>query len=324
MTFGQQNSMLEAHEQIDYAIDQGVNFIDTAELYPIPRNPETQGETEKQIGSWLKKNNRDQLIIASKVTGPGPNLSYIGDNLLYTKSRIQDALQKSLTRLQTDYIDIYQWHWPERNTNCFGIKNYTSHDNKWVDNFLEGISTMDNLIKEGKIRYWGVSNETPWGIMRIRELCKEGNFSPPITIQNPYNLLNRTFEIGLSEISMHTGMKLLAYSPLAFGLLSGKYHKQLDLPFDRLNQFLSLSRYNNALSKQATSLYIEIAENHGLSPSQLALAFVNSRPWICSTIIGATKMSQLKENISTYGIELSSDVLKEIELVYQTIPDPAP
>jgi aryl-alcohol dehydrogenase-like predicted oxidoreductase len=325
MTFGQQNTEVEGHEQIEYALDQGVNFIDTAEMYSVPGRPETQGSTEKIIGTWLNKSGkRKDIILATKVTGPSPGLKYISPNLGFSKDRIMEAIDGSFKRLQTDYIDVYQMHWPERKTNYFGTLGYHIHDSEWQDNFEEAVATMDDLVKMGKIRHWGLSNETPWGVMRTCSIADKQKFPRPVSIQNPYNLLNRSFEVGLSEISIRENISLLAYSPMAFGLLSGKFHKGLDKPQDRINQFKNLARYNGAKSHEATSRYISIAENAGLTPAQLALAFVNDRSFVCSNIIGATDMAQLKENIDTVHIALSQDVLAEIEKVHMEISNPAP
>ena len=325
MTYGQQNTEAEGHEQLDYAISKGINFIDTAEMYSVPGRPETQGSTEKIIGSWLHKTgNRSKIILATKVTGPSPGLKYISANLGFSKSRILEAIEGSFRRLQTDYIDLYQMHWPERKTNYFGILGYTEHDNQWEDNFHESLETMNDLIKEGKIRHWGLSNETPWGVMRSCNIADSGIAPRPASIQNPYSLLNRSFEIGLSEIAFREKVSLMAYSPMGFGLLSGKFHHKQDKPTDRINQFKNLSRYNSQLSFEATARYIEIATEAGMTPAQLALSFVNDRPFVTSNIIGATSMEQLKENIDSINITLSSETLKAIDQVHKEISNPAP
>lgn len=326
MTWGQQNSEAEGHDQIDYALTQGINFIDTAELYSVPGRKETQGSTERIIGTWLKKTGkRSEIVLATKVTGPSPGLTYISPNLGFSKPRIQEAIDASLQRLQTDYVDIYQLHWPERKTNCFGHLGFTydAHD-PWKDNFEEAITTLYDLMGQGKIRYWGLSNETPWGVMRVFQLCDRLNIPRPITIQNPYNLLNRSFEVGLAEISIRENLGLLAYSPLAFGLLSGKYHLKTDLPTDRINQFKNLARYNGSKSFEATALYMDIAHKFNISPTQLALAFVNAQAFVTSNIIGATTMAQLKENIASIKIILSEEMLKDIQAVHAEISNPAP
>lgn len=325
MTFGQQNTEEEGHEQLNYALSQGINFIDTAEMYSVPGKPETQGSTEKIIGTWLHKSGkRKEIVLATKVTGPSPGLKYISPNLGFSKKRIMEAIEGSFRRLQTDYIDIYQMHWPERKTNYFGVLGYSQHDNQWEDNFLESLETMNGLIKEGKIRHWGLSNETPWGVMRSCQIADAGGSPRPVSIQNPYNLLNRSFEVGLSEMSIREKISLLAYSPMGFGLLSGKFHHKLDTSADRINQFKNLSRYNSQQSFEATARYIKIAKDAGITPAQLALSFVNDRPFVTSNIIGATNLAQLKENISSIEIVLKEDILTAIDLVHKEISNPAP
>ncbi|MBK9151123.1 MAG: aldo/keto reductase [Saprospiraceae bacterium] len=326
MTFGEQNTESEGHEQMSMAFDRGVNFIDTAEMYSVPGRKETQGSTERIVGSWLKKTGlRNQVILATKVTGPSPNFGYISPDLGFSRKRILDAIDKSLARLQTDYVDLYQLHWPERKTNCFGILGYDhSMDNGWKDNFEETLQTLDDLLKTGKIRHWGLSNETPWGVMRCSMIAKEKGYPGLQSIQNPYNLLNRTYEIGLAEISIRENKGLLAYSPLAFGLLSGKFHRGADTPGDRINKFRQMARYNGALSYQATGEYIKIAEQAGLSMAHMALSFVLSRPFVTSAIIGATNTDQLKENLESISVKLEDDVVRAINEVHKTIPNPAP
>ena len=325
MTYGEQNTESEAHEQMSFALDQGVNFFDTAELYAIPSRKETQGLTEKYVGTWFKSSgNRDKVILATKVTGPSPNLRYISDNLGFSKERIKEAIDLSLQRLQTDYIDLYQLHWPERKTNYFGVRGYTSHDDKWIDNVEESIDTLMELQKEGKIRHYGLSNETPWGVMRHLTFTRSKGYADCVSIQNCYNLLNRLFEVGLSEMAIRESCGLLAYSPMAFGLLSGKYHKKEDRDDARLNQFKQMSRYNNDQCYDATSRYLEIAEANNMTLAQMSLAFINHMPFVTSNIIGATSMAQLRENIASIYVKLSKSVLKEIEAVHATIPNPAP
>ncbi|MBK8700007.1 MAG: aldo/keto reductase [Saprospiraceae bacterium] len=326
MTFGEQTSEVIAHEQIDYALSQGINFVDTAEMYSVPGRAETQGSTERYIGSWIKENkkNRQELILGTKVTGPSPLFNYISADLGFNPGRLKEALEGSLKRLNTDYIDIYQLHWPERKTNCFGVLGYTSHDAEWQDNFEACIQTMNEFNQAGKVRYWGLSNETPWGVMRSFEISRTQGFDRPASIQNPYNLLNRTFEIGLSEITLREKISLLAYSPMAFGLLSGKYYKGKDKPTSRINQFSRLSRYNGLQAREAAAKYIELAEQAGLSPAQMALAFVQSRTFVTSTIIGATDMEQLKENIGSVEIVLDDALLQAIDDIHKGIPNPAP
>lgn len=324
MTWGRQNTEAQGHEQMDYALTQGVNFIDTAEMYSVPFTKETQGETERIIGSWLSKNkNRDQIILASKVTGPSPTFAPIRDNLGFSKEAIEEALHKSLKRLQTDYLDLYQLHWPERNTNFFGQRGYTHNpDEQWKDNIAEILETLEGYIKEGKIRHIGLSNESPFGTMRFVEEARKG--APKmITVQNPYSLLNRKDEVGLTEVLHREQIGHLPYSPLGFGQLTGKY---LDgYPKDgRVTLFPNYNRYHNENSFEATRLYKKIADNHGLSLTQMALAFVTDRPFVTSNIIGATSMEQLKENIGSAAVTLSDEVLKAIDEVHAAIPNPAP
>ena len=324
MTFGQQNTENEAHEQLNYAVSNGVNFIDTAEMYSVPGRKETQGSTERFIGTWLK-NNRDKVVLATKIAGPNKVFSYIREELNFSKESIKSAIESSLTRLQTDYIDLYQLHWPERKTNIFGIRNY-KHDEteEWSDNFSEVIETMNDCIKEGKILHYGVSNETPWGLMRYVEESREFILPKPITIQNPYSLLNRTFEINLAEIAHRENIGLLAYSPLAFGVLSGKYLEGKMPEDSRLKLFPKMARYNKVNTKKATKLYFDLAQKNGLSLAQLSLSYLLQKPFLTSVIIGATKMEQLKENINSSYVELSDEVLKEIEIIFEKYPNPAP
>ena len=326
MTFGEQNTEKEAHEQLDYAVSKGINFIDTAELYSVPGRKETYGSTEKYIGTWLQnRSDREKLIIATKIVGPSPGLLYIRNPLNHSRAQINEALEGSLRRLQTDYIDLYQVHWPERNSNRFGQLGYNhKEDEQWQNNLLEIVQTMDELIKAGKIRYWGVSNETPWGVMCYLKLAELHGLPKPITIQNPYSLLNRTFEVGLAEISMREEIGLLAYSPLAFGLLSGKYHDGSDISNSRLTLFPKLARYSGALAHQIAMKYIELSRSAGISPNQLALAYVHSRPFLWSTIIGATTMTQLKDNIDSINIRLSKEVIDEIEHLHKEHSNPTP
>ncbi|NEW79234.1 MAG: aldo/keto reductase [Gelidibacter sp.] len=325
MTFGQQNTEQEAHEQLNYAVEKGINFIDTAEMYPIPGRKETQGSTERFIGSWLKDQKREDLIVASKVVGPNDYFKYIRENLGFSKEVLQDALEKSLNRLQTDYLDLYQLHWPERNTNFFGKRNYVHDANeKWEDNFKEVIEVLDGFVKDGKIRHYGVSNETSWGLMRHLEESKHHHLSRCKTIQNPYSLLNRTFEINLAEVAQRENVGLLAYSPLGFGMLSGKYLNGKMPEGSRLKLFSNYSRYSNKQSYLLTEKYLKFANELNISLVHLALAFVNQRPFTTATIIGATTLAQLKENISSIDVELSKDTLEKIDKIQELQPNPAP
>ena len=325
MTFGEQNTEKEAHEQLDYAFSKGVNFIDTAELYAVPGRKETQGLTEKYIGTWLATTgNRNKLVIGTKVTGPSDALTYISPNLGFSRNRILEAIDGSLSRLQTDYVDLYQLHWPERKTNVFSKRGYSSHDAEWEDNFQEAIETMDDLVKAGKIRHYGLSNETPWGLHRNLNLTDIMSYSRCVSIQNAYGLLNRLFEVGLAEMAIREQVGLLAYSPMGFGLLSGKYHLKHDTPDNRLNKYSQMSRYNSKQCYDATTLYLEVAEKYGMSLAQMSLAFVNDRPFLTANIIGATNLKQLEENISSIDITLDKEILNEIEKVQELIPNPAP
>ena len=323
MTWGQQNTEDDAHEQMDYALEKGINFFDTAELYPVPARGETYGRTERYIGSWFKKTgNRDKIVLASKIAGSGPYTAHIR-NTGFSKEAITQAVHNSLNRLQTDYIDLYQLHWPERPVNCFGVRDYPYQETtKWEDNFKEILETLDGLIKAGKILQIGLSNESPWGTMRYLEETKSKNLPRPITIQNAYSLLHRIFEAGLSEISMQENIGLLAFSPLGFGVLSGKYLK--GMPKDsRISSFPNYNRYSSKESTIAVKKYLAIAEKHGLTLAQLSLAFVNQLPFVTSNIIGATKMSQLKENIGSINIDLSQEIIGDINAVHAVMPNPA-
>jgi len=327
MTFGEQNTENEGHAQMDMALDMGVNFFDTAELYAVPSTPENNGKTEEIIGTWFAKSGkRDKVVLATKVTGPSANLEkYIAKNLGFSKSRIHEAIDRSLKRLKTDYVDLYQLHWPERNTNMFGQRGYRGGPNdSWRDNVAEVVETLDGLVKDGKIRSYGLSNETPWGIMRYLNESDKAGIDRPVSIQNPYGLLNRLYEVGLSEMSLRENIGLLAYSPMGFGLLSGKYHTGEDTSNDRRNKFDQMNRYDSPQSFDATALYLEIARQNDISLAQMSLAFVNSRPFVTSTIIGATNLDQLKENITSSNLQLSNQVLSEIEKVHELIPNPAP
>ncbi|UJH89967.1 NADP(H)-dependent aldo-keto reductase [Antarcticibacterium sp. 1MA-6-2] len=324
MTWGEQNTEAEGHLQMDYAIEQGVNFIDTAEMYPIPANEKTQGSTEEIIGSWFRKNgNRDKVVLASKIVGPGNSMSHIRPNLDFSKESLKDALNKSLKRLHTDYVDLYQLHWPERNTNFFGKLDYeVDPEDKWSDNFREILLHLEGFIKEGKIRKIGLSNETPYGVMRCVEEARKG--APKIsTVQNPYSLLNRKDEVGLSEIYHRENIGLFPYSPLGMGTLSGKYLNEQPQN-TRLTLFPQYTRYSSEQAVEATKRYCEIADKFSLKPAQMALAFVRQQPFVTSTIIGATTMDQLKENISSINVELSSEVITEINKVHKAFPNPAP
>ena len=324
MTFGNQNSEDEAFEQMDYALDKGVNFFDTAELYPVPATPQLYADTEKIIGKWMKeRKNRDQIVLATKIAGPGDYTKHIRTTG-FSKNSIISAVDGSLKRLKTDYIDLYQLHWPERVTNTFGKRGFNaSFDDNWKENFQSVLESLKTLILAGKIRTIGLSNENPWGFMKYLELSKN-NLPKTITIQNPYSLLNRLFEVGNAEICARENVGLLAYSPLGFGVLSGKYLGGKIPKDSRLSLFPNLSRFSGENSMRATEFYNEIAKKYEMSLTQMSLSFVNSRSFVTSNIIGASKLSQLKENIESINIDLSEDVLSEIEKVHNMIPNPAP
>ncbi|MFB6317479.1 NADP(H)-dependent aldo-keto reductase [Saccharicrinis sp. FJH54] len=325
MTWGEQNTELEAHEQLDYAIDQKINFIDTAEMYSVPSRPETQGLTEKYIGSWLRKRqDRDQLILASKIAGPG--MEHIRKSPSFSRLHINEAIEKSLERLHTDYIDLYQLHWPERPTNFFGRLGYNHKSNGIGTDFKVVLESLQEQVELKRIRYIGLSNETPWGLMSFLKLADQYNLPKIVSIQNPYSLLNRTFEVGLAEIAIREKAGLLAYSPLAFGLLTGKYKSGgMMPPGARLTLFSDrLPRYSKPKAWEAMEKYVKLAKDSGLSPAQMALSFVSSRDFVTSTIIGATSMAQLKEDIESINLTLSDDILQAIELIHREIPNPAP
>ena len=326
MTWGEQNTQKEGFEQMDFALEKGVNFFDTAELYAIPPKAKTYGKTEEIIGNWFKiKKNRKKIILASKIAGPG--LKWIrGGGSQYSPKSIEEALHNSLKRLQTDYIDLYQLHWPERNTNYFGDLDY-EHDEKeksW-NSFESILNTLKKFIDQGKIRYIGLSNETPWGFSKYLEIAKEKNLPKVVSVQNPYSLVNRTYEVGMSEISIRERAGLLAYSPLAVGYLTGKYRNKKIPKNSRLDLFYeNYPRYHNQRTYEAVDEYFKISEKYKISLSQLALAFVNSRDFVTSNIIGATTMEQLQENIDSIDISLNENVMNEINLIHEKIPNPAP
>ncbi len=326
MTWGRQNNEDEGHEQMDYALEQGVNFFDTAELYPIPAKKELYAVTEEIIGRWFKKTgNRDKVVLASKIAGRAEFTKFIRTSG-FSRDSIVTAVEGSLKRLQTDYIDLYQLHWPERNTNYFGQRGYNAHYvDAWEDNIHQVLETLRDLIAQGKIRHVGLSNESPWGAMRFLEESKVHESLPRmLTIQNPYSLLNRLFEVGLSEISMRENLRLLPYSPLGFGVLSGKYLTEIPPRKARVTLFPNYNRYSGPTAVEATQKYADLAKQHDLSLAQMSLAFVNTRPFVTSNIIGATTMEQLKENIGSIDVDLSDEVLKGIEQIHGEIPNPAP
>tara|TARA_B100002051_G_scaffold274411_1_gene315505 strand:+ start:2736 stop:3776 length:1041 start_codon:yes stop_codon:yes gene_type:complete len=326
MTYGEQNTEKEGFEQMDYALEKGINFFDTAELYAIPPKEKTYGKTEEIIGNWLKeRKNRKKIVLASKIAGPG--LKWIrGGGEQFSDESIEQALNSSLKRLKTDYLDLFQLHWPERNTNYFGDLNYEHDKNekKW-NSFHNILKVLKKFIDQGKIRYIGLSNETPWGFSKFLEISQEQKLPRVVSVQNPYNLVNRTYEIGMSEISMRENAGLLAYSPLAAGYLTGKYRNKQIPKNSRMDLFYNnYPRYHNQRTYDAVDEYFKIAKKYKISLTQLSQAFVNSRDFVTSNIIGATTMKQLKENIESINISLNQNIINEINLVHEKIPNPAP
>ncbi len=326
MTWGEQNTEEQGFAQIERAKAAGINFLDTAEMYPVPPRPETYAATERVIGNWFKRQgDRADWILASKIAGPGNGISHIRDGQLkFNREHIVAALDASLQRLQTDWIDLYQLHWPERSTNFFGKLGY-QHTQDHLDTPLqETLQVLDEQVKAGKIRHVGLSNETPWGTMKFLGLADSGNLPRPVSIQNPYNLLNRPFEVGLAEVAIREQCGLLAYSPLAFGMLSGKFENGARPAGSRLALFSRFTRYANDQAIAATSRYVALAREHGLDPAQMALAFVTAQPFVTSNIIGATSLEQLDSNLASIDLQLSEEVLAGIEAIHKAQPNPAP
>ena len=328
MTWGEQNSQKEAFDQMNYSIERGVNFFDTAELYAVMPRKETYGKTEEIIGNWfLEKKNRDKVILASKIVSKSDGLEWIrkgSEHLGFDKKNLNQAINSSLKRLKTDYIDLYQLHWPERKVPLFGILDFEfdPNDNDW-NPIEEVLETLQSFVKEGKIRYVGVSNETPWGMMKFLELAKEKNLPRIMSIQNVYNLVNRVFDIANSEVSIREKCGLLAYSPLAGGRLSGKYLNNKNPKNSRYTLWpRRFSRHHTERGEAAIEKYVNLANKHNIKPSTFANAFVNDRPFVTSNIIGATSMDQLKENIDSINISLSDDILNEIQDVHLSDPNP--
>jgi len=325
MTFGEQNSAAEAFRQLDRGLDAGVNFIDTAEMYPIPARAETAGRTEEILGEWIERRNcRSRIVVATKVSGPG--LAHIrGGQPSFRAPLIEQAIDGSLRRLKTDTIDLYQLHWPERNTNLFGKRGY-AHDDEADDetSFRDVLDVLAAQIKAGKVRAIGLSNETPWGVMRFLKLAEEHGLPRVASVQNPYNLLNRLFEIGLAEVAIREDCGLLAYSPLAFGTLSGKYLRGQHPPEARLTRFPGYTRYIKPNAVSATEAYVAVAGRHGLDPAQMALAYVYSRRFLTSAIIGARTAEQLETNLEAMNVVLDPSVIDAIEAIHEGNPDPAP
>jgi aryl-alcohol dehydrogenase-like predicted oxidoreductase len=327
MTWGEQNTEAEAFEQMDYAMAQGVNFFDTAELYSIPPKADTYGRTEEIIGNWLSRTgNRDSIILASKIAGPGEGwVDHIRmGKTRFTRKHVEEALNGSLRRLQTDWIDLYQLHWPERDTNYFGELGFTPKDQDDFTPIAETLAALDGFVQAGKIRYIGLSNETPWGVMRFLHVAEQLNLPHIVSVQNPYSLLNRTYEVGMAEVSWREGCGLLAYSPLGFGVLSGKYLGGARPAAARLTLYPDYTRYSNPVAEQAIAEYAALARQHDLDLAQMALAFVTSRKFLTSTIVGATTMDQLRTDIGSIRMSLSEEVLEGIQAIHQARPNPCP
>ena len=334
MTFGEQNSQLDAFKQIDYAVERGVNFFDTAEMYPAYPKKETYGKSEEIIGNWLKtKKNRDKIILSSKIASGHPKgigasgLTWIrkgGNNLRFDKDNMNKAINDSLKRLQTEYIDLYQLHWPERNVAVFGQLDfkYDPFDTKWTP-IEEVLENLDQLVKSGKIRYVGLSNETPWGIINFLQVAREKKLPRMMSVQNGYNLVNRVFDIANSEVSIREQCGLLAYSPLAGGRLSGKYMNGEKPKNSRYTLWPTrFSRHHTARGESAITKYVDLAKKYNIKPSTFANAFVNDRPFVTSNIVGATSIRQLKEDINSIDITLTEEMLKDIEDIHLSDPNP--
>ncbi|MFA7239827.1 MAG: NADP(H)-dependent aldo-keto reductase [Sulfuricellaceae bacterium] len=324
MTFGEQNSEADAHRQLDYAVSRGVNFIDTAEMYPVPPRAETQGYTEAYVGSWLKNQPRDKLIIATKIAGPSRGFDWIRGGPRIQRRHLEAALADSLTRLHTDYVDLYQIHWPDRYVPMFGATHYDRAQEHEATPIAEQLEALAGLVQAGKVRHIGLSNETPWGVSQFLQAAEKLGLPRIVSIQNAYNLMNRHFEAGLAEVCRHSNVGLLAYSPLAFGCLSGKY---LDDPQTRgrITLFPGFGqRYLKPNVPAATAEYLRIAREAGLDPAQMALAFARTRWFTAGAIVGATTLEQLKSNLDSAELNLSTEVLEKIDAVHAKYPNPAP
>ena len=324
MTWGEQNTQNEAFEQMDYSLDNGVNFWDTAELYAVPPKAETYGHTETIIGNWFEKTKkRKDVILASKVGGPSRKYMRNGENS-FTGKNLEDALHGSLKRLKTDYIDLYQLHWPERNVNNFGKLGYEHKENDW-NKFEDVLENLKKFIEEGKIRYVGLSNETPWGVMNYLQLSKDKDLPRMMSIQNPYSLLNRSYEVGLAEVSIRENIGCLSYSPLASGYLTGKYrNKQFPKGSRMERDFDFWTRYRKPNMEEAVENYYKISQKFDLDMSQMSIKFCEVQDFMTSVIIGATTMEQLKTNVESVKVNLDSEVIKEINNVQKKYPNPCP
>ena len=325
MTFGEQNTLPEAHAQLDRAFDFGINFIDAAEMYPVPPRAETQGRTEEIVGAWLAKRKRSDVIVATKLAGPRRPIDWVrGGNLHYTRENVQRAVEDNLRRLKTDYIDLYQFHWPDRYVPQFGEVAYEPERETPSTPTAEQLEAVAHVIKQGKVRFWGLSNETAWGVTEFSRVAEQIGAPRPISIQNAYNLINRHFDGPLAEATRNEGVGLLAYSALAFGLLSGKHVGGI-APSSRFARFEGFgNRYAKPNVSEAVAAYTALAREHGLSPAQLALAFVRSRWFVTSTILGATTLEQLGENLGSLDVTLSPELLSAIEAIHARYPNPAP
>ena len=326
MTWGEQNNKKEAFSQMDCALDYGVNFFDTAELYSVPPRKETWGSTEKIIGDWLEERScREKVILATKVTGRSGMKWFRNKETRLNKEQINLAVDGSLKRLKTDYIDLYQLHWPDRKSNFFGQLSYKHQNDDDFVEIEEQLGVLSELVESGKVRYIGLSNETPWGLMKFLSIAERLDFPRVVSIQNPYSLLNRSYEVGLAEISIREKCGLLAYSPLAFGMLTGKYDNGSKPDGARLTLFGDMfTRYTKPKGLKYSEKFNDLAKSFNISPTQMALAFVNSRDFLTSNIIGATNLQQLKENIESYKVKLSEDILDEIEKISEENPFPCP
>ena len=326
MTWGEQNSQLEAFEQMNYSFEKGINFFDTAELYSVPPRKDTFGLTEEIIGNWLvERKCRDKIILASKVVGRSGMKWFRGKETRLNKEQINKAIDGSLKRLKTDYLDLYQLHWPDRNTNFFGKLGYTHEEEKDFIDIFEQLEVLNELVKSGKVRNIGLSNETPWGLMSFLSLSNQYGLPRVVSVQNPYSLLNRSYEVGLSEISIREKCGLLAYSPLAFGMLTGKYDGNKKPDKARLTIYGEMfTRYTKPKGLIMSKKFNDLARDNNLTPAQIALSYVNTRNFVTSNIIGATSMTQLKENIDSINVELSEEIIKKIEEIHNENPYPCP